>query len=110
MINEEVQAEPKKIRKSRITKLIQRTLNTAKFESIVISVSLDEEIEWSTLEERDFKANNWNMILLKDFKETQEKVLEELGLSVKKAYFKTLADKDDRSDNDHSMSDLDTIG
>ena len=87
MKNGKVQAEQIPVRKSRITKTIQRLLSTAKFENITITEQIEEEIEWKTLEERSKKIDNWNTILLSQYKETEEAVLNELGLEIKKAYF-----------------------
>ncbi len=98
MTNDGVQTnKSSKPRKSMIRKSIQRTLTTAKFESIVIHDEFEEEIEWSSLEERQRKIDNWDTILIQNFKKTHDKVMEELGLSHKKAYFKnSLEDKDYR--------------
>lgn len=75
-------------RKSRIHKGIQRTLNTAKFESIVIQDFIEEDIEWSSLEERDRKVQNWETLLVNRFKQFHDQVMRELGLEHKVAYFK----------------------
>lgn len=99
-------------RKSRFTKGIERTLNTAKYESIVIKEEISEEIEWATMEERDKKLHNWTVVLINSFKETQNEVLQELGLENKKAFFKNLSDKDNRPEPGEleSLDTLDDIG
>lgn len=96
MSNGELQPSP--VRKSLIKKGIQRTLSTAKFETLVIYDEIEETIEWKTLEERDSKARNWETYLIDHFKKTQEQVLKELNLQTKHAYFKDPNDKDDRPD------------
>ncbi len=111
MDNDEVQAK-RQIRTSRIKKSIQRTLTTAKYESIVIHTEIDEEIQWSSLEEREKKSRNWDAFLIQDFKKTHDEVLKELQLSHKTAYFKNnLADKDHRADVgiSHELDDLDIL-
>ena len=105
MNNEEVQAKaktktkPGKIRTSIIRKSIQRTLSTAKYESIVIHDELEETIEWSSLSERDKKIRNWDTLLIKSFKQTHDEILKELNLTHKQAFFKdNLAEKDYRAE------------
>ena len=80
--------EAKKTRKSKIVRGIKRTLSTAQFETLVIEIGFEEEIEWTTLSERQKKIDNWNALLIKDFKESSDRILQELGITHKKAYFK----------------------
>lgn len=98
-------------RKSRIHKGIERTLNTAKFESIVIHDYIDEEIEWTTLEERDKKVNNWEGLLINRFKVFHDKVMNELRLEHKVAYFKE-SEPDYRAEpgKTNELDDLDSLG
>jgi len=81
-------AEATAPRKSVIRRDIKRTLSTAQYETLVIEVGIEEEIEWNNLEERHTKINNWNTLLIQDFKESSDRILEELGITHKKAYFK----------------------
>lgn len=83
----EVDAD-KPMRTSVIKKQIRRTLSTAQFETLVIEDGFEEIIEWRTISERDKKIDNWDVILLQRFKKSHDKILDELGLSHKKAYFK----------------------
>lgn len=109
MSNDKVQP----VRKSKIRKSIQRTLSTAKYESIVIHDEIEEEIEWQTLEERQAKITNWDTVLLQSFKKTHDRVLEELALAHKKAYFKNaLEEKDHRLEpgSTHELDGLDVLG
>jgi hypothetical protein len=86
-------------RKGRIRMGIQRTLSTAKYESIVIHYEIDEEVSWTSLQERQRKVKNWETLLVQEFQGTHDRVLEELKLSHKKAYFVNhLEDKDYRPD------------
>jgi len=115
MTNDKVQPEQvtdeKPIRKSRIHKGIQRTLNTAKFESVVVQDYIEEDIEWRTLEERDRKISNWETLLLTRFKQFHDQVMKELGLEHKVAYFKD-AEPDYRPEPGapNELDDLDAVG
>ncbi len=80
--------EVKKTRKSKIIRGIKRTLSTAQFETLVIEIGFEEEIEWTTPSERQKKIDNWNTLLIKDFKQSSDRILQELGITHKKAYFK----------------------
>ena len=77
-----------KTRKSRITRGIKRTLSTAQYETLVIEIGFEEEIEWSSPSERQKKIDNWNTLLIKDFQQSSDRILQELGITHKKAYFK----------------------
>ena len=94
---------------SRIKKGIERTINTAKYESIVIHSFLEEEIEWSSLEERQQKSRNWDKFLVDDFKKTHDYVLEELGLGEKSAYFKNALDSGKLEPSKDELKFLDTL-
>ena len=91
--NDKVCSETKNdiIHTSKITKGIKRTLNTAAYETIVIENTIEEEITWKTLEERDRKIQKWESVFVDDFKRSHDSILEELGLSHKKAYFKKVS-------------------
>jgi hypothetical protein len=99
---------PEQKRQSKIRKMIQRTISTAKFEGIVIADEIEETIEWSTLEERQEKIKNWEAILIDEFRQSHDHILEELGLSQKKAYFKNNLDKDYRPDPS-TFKELDSV-
>lgn len=83
-----VSEQNKQPRRSKIVRGIKRTLSTAQFETLVIEIGFEEEIEWTSLSERQQKIDNWNTVLLADFKQTSDRLLNELGLNHKKAYFK----------------------
>lgn len=76
------------MRKSRIRKAVVRKLNTAKYETIDIIVEHEHEVEW---EDGDIsslmkKSDGVGKIVLKDYQETEGKVLEELRLSAHSAF------------------------
>lgn len=120
MDNAKVQTEssdtPVKVRKSIIRKSIQRTLSTGKFETIVIQDGIEEEIEWTTLDERQKKLKNWETLLIQGFKQSHDRILDELSLSHKKAFFKNnLEDKSDYQidlgePESRKLDDLDALG
>jgi len=87
MTKKDVDAD-KPIRTSVIKKQIRRTLSTAPYETIVIEDGFEEVIEWKTVSERDAKIENWTTILLQGYKKSHDRILDELGLSHKKAHFK----------------------
>lgn len=113
MSNGEVQPEIKPKRISKIRKAIERKFSTAKYESLVIHDEIEEEIEWSTLEERQQKISNWETVLLQNFSKLQTRVFDELDLAIKKAYFQNnLEDKDMRlpPGEKHEFDGLDEVG
>jgi len=103
------------VRKTRIRKGLHRTLNTEKYQTLVIINEIEEDIEWSTLEEREKKLKNWEALLLKNFKEFHDRALDELGLKHKQAFFKDAAQTcstptpDSTNDLD-SLDSLDSLG
>lgn len=107
-----------KIRKSLVNRAIKRTIQTAQYESLVIEVGIEEEIEWTTLSERQKKIDNWTTLLLQDFKQSSDRIITDLGFTHKKAYFnnpseetkekfKSIADAQERG---LDLDDLDTLG
>lgn len=112
-------SEDAKIRKSKLVRGIRRTLSTAQFETLVIEVGIEEEIEWKTLNERQKKIDNWNTLLIKDFQQSSDRILEGLGLTHKKAYFKNPTQETIEKYSEQAkqstpkaleLDDLDTIG
>lgn len=114
MANGKVQPDSKNtdkvVRKSRIHKGIERTLNTAKYESIVIHDYIEEDIEWTDLKERNSKIDAWETLLLNRFKQFHDQVMRELQLEHKVAYFKE-AERDYRPEAGEKteLDDLDTL-
>lgn len=75
----------KEKRKTVITKAISRKIQTAKYENIQISVSVQEEIDWDNLDEKTKKHQAVTKVLLNDYKQTEKDVLKELNLMNKPA-------------------------
>lgn len=98
----------KPLRKSRIRKGLHRTLNTEKYQTLVIIDEIEEEIEWRTIEERDKKIRNWETLLLREFKQSHDRILSELNLVHKKAYFVDGTEKDPRPEPGEQY-ELDTL-
>lgn len=69
-----------KIKKSIVKKSILRKISTANYESLDISVEIEEEIEWTTIEERTNKTQKISQILLKDFVYTYNEVVNKIGV------------------------------
>ena len=66
--------------KSIIKKSISRGIQTKKFEQVTISVDIEEEVEWNTDQERDDGAKKVTDLLMKDFKNTYNEVVNILGV------------------------------
>jgi hypothetical protein len=110
MDNGKVQPNQKPSRKGRIQMGIHRTLSTERFQTIVIHYEIDEEIEWQTLTERENKVMNWQTVLTREFKDIHDRVLEELKLIHKKAYFKDMTEKNQAESYDMgSITNLDEL-
>ena len=108
-----------KVRVGKTARTLKRTLKTGEYESLVIEIGFEEEIEWKTLSERQQKIDNWNTVLLQDFKESSDRILLELGLNHKKAYFKNPSEAtmkkfanqvESAQTNEPNLDDLDTLG
>jgi hypothetical protein len=117
----EKKSETKKTRRSQLQRSIKRTIKTAEYESLVIEVGIEEEIEWSTLSERQEKIDNWTTLLLQDFKQSADRIVSDLGFTHKKAYFhnpseetkekfKAVAEAQERGLDLDDLDSLDTLG
>jgi len=101
----------KKKRVGRISKSIERIYNIAPYESLKITVRLEEDIEWGTLKERQKKSANWTKILTQDFNDTATGVFKDQNVSEHKVFHKNSAvEKDGSKDlNDLDAEELDGI-
>lgn len=92
---------------SQISKSIRRVYNVAKYESLEVTVSFQETVEWNTLEERQKKSDNITVLLMKDFDQTREKIFNEMAVSEQKTH-KSNAIKQDigESVEDLGLDDL----
>jgi hypothetical protein len=87
-------AEENVERKSKIVKSVERVFTTQnKYETVRIGVSFEEEIVWSTPEERQKKLNSITTNLINDYDRTKNSVMEEMGLQEKKAYVESALNK-----------------
>ena len=76
-------------RKTKIRKEIARNVQTKQFESLRVSIEVEEEIEWSTLAEKEAKHQKVTEIAIKDFQQTFDAVMDELKLTYKPAILAT---------------------
>jgi len=107
-------SDEKKMRKSTIHRHLKRTLSTAPYETLVIEIGFEEEIEWKSLQERQKKVDNWNTLLIQDFKQSSDRILTELGITHKKAYFnnpseETQAKYQKQAKEQAKVEDLDSL-
>ncbi len=72
-------------RVSGIVKTISRKFNTAKYETLEVSVTFEEKVEWVSLKERQDKLDNITKLLLNDFEKTRKEVFSTLGLKETKS-------------------------
>lgn len=68
------------VRTTKVTKGINRKVQTAKFEGIEICSHVEEVIEWKTLSERQKKLDAVSHHMNEDFKRTFDMAMKELGL------------------------------
>ena len=73
--------EVAKTRKSTIRKVIMRKYNTAKYETMDITVDHQHEIEWDSIDTLRKKSDNLTTLVTQDFDETAKKVFEELKMT-----------------------------
>jgi len=79
---------PKK-RSSKIKKSIERVFNIAKYETLRVSVGIEEEVQWDSMAERMSKSKACTSVLLDDFNKTVREAFENLKLAEDKAFLKT---------------------
>lgn len=65
--------------KTIISREIRRTIQTAPYESLVITEQLEEEIQWKTESEFNEKSQALRVKLIEQFKLTHDHELSELG-------------------------------
>ena len=82
-------ATEKKINKTIATKRIGRKIQPRSFESAEIMIETQDEIEWSTIEEREEGLANLTKLAIADFDETYAEVSRVLGIEEKKAFIKS---------------------
>jgi valyl-tRNA synthetase len=92
-------------RKAKVIRAIRRTHNIAKYESIEIITSMEDEIEYDSLEERAKKVDNLTRLLTMEAKRTEAIVFKELGTTPKLAFGKNVIDDGDRSEENEILGD-----
>lgn len=84
--------------KSIISKGVIRKIRTADFEQLDIICEYKEEtIEWNTQEERKKKTKEITKMLMEDFKDTYNEIINELGIDRCIGSVKTNIKKDNNS-------------
>jgi len=107
MSNGEIQPNTTRSRKGRVRIGIEREIQTSKFHQLVITCNIDEEIEWTSLEDWYQKRRNWDAILIRKYKEMRDQIMEELGFEEKVAYIKS---SDQNAVNaDKTLGELDDL-
>ncbi|MFW6172293.1 MAG: hypothetical protein ACOC5T_00915 [Elusimicrobiota bacterium] len=96
-----------KPRVTKVTKGIERVYNIGNYESVRVIETLEETIEWSSIEERQTKLKNINKHLVADFNITKNDLFVGLGMSEKKAFGKEKAN-DKVTVSDDVFDGLDT--
>jgi len=90
--------ENTQIRKSKITKFIERKYRMpVQYEMLTISIAYEEEIEWKDIDERSLKSKGITQKLLNDFRETKKDVFLRLSLDKSTANNSFVVDKDGKS-------------
>lgn len=72
-------------RKTVTRRRISRKIQPAQFESLEISVEVEDEFEWSTFQERDDKLSKHTKMVLDDFNHSFVTVCNALGITSHKA-------------------------
>ena len=89
-------------RKTMCRKRIARKIQPKNFESVDISVECEDEIEWTTMAERDSKLKKLTELITIEFQDTFKKVCDELGLENKPAFGKRFVEGDTKPEQETS--------
>ena len=73
-------------RETVFTKGITRTIQTSQFFSLTIQHIAQDTIEWATIEEREKKQESLTKLLVKNFIQTHDEVLDKLKLGQMHAF------------------------
>lgn len=92
--------------KTVVTKKIGRKINTGQYESADIVIEAQDEIEWSSIEERDKKLHKLTQLAIKDFQDTFVEVTEALGIQEKRAFVKNHGAKSAEPPKDNPKSKI----
>ena len=80
-------------RVTKVTKGIERVFNIGNFESIRISIHAEDEIEWSTIEERKEKLERVTKNLINDFNKSKEDIMSAFSAHEKKGFYENKLEK-----------------
>ena len=97
-------------RKGHVNMSIKRTIQTSRYHSLVMSCQVDEEIQWTSLDDWFQKQRNWESILIRRYKEMHDNILKELNMSEKQAYFNDSSEnKVNKVNVEKGLSQLDNL-
>lgn len=97
-------------RKSSIRKVITRKYNTAKYETMDITVEHQHEIEWDSIATLRAKSNNLTTLVIQDFDDTARKVMDELRVTSFAASMTNTSENAKRSLTAQEKQDFDKLG
>tara|TARA_Y100000034_G_scaffold101366_1_gene125605 strand:+ start:633 stop:929 length:297 start_codon:yes stop_codon:yes gene_type:complete len=75
-----------------VRKSITRTINTAQYENLILTVSVEKSLTSKTEKDMKKKIASLTEELIEDYKTTEGSVFDELNLSNKPAYIKNALD------------------
>lgn len=81
-----------KKRTTTASRRIGRKIQTQRFESLEVSIEVQDEIEWDTMEERQVKLTKLTNLSLMDFEDCFNTVCNSLGLDERANVTRTLED------------------
>ena len=88
-------------KQTKVRKGITHKIQTKQYESLEVTTSYEDTIEWKNVEERDQKLNKVSQLALIDFKKTFNAVCDDLGVKEKAGFAKI--EKEDGSVQSGSM-------
>ncbi|NJL70140.1 MAG: hypothetical protein HC888_00400 [Candidatus Competibacteraceae bacterium] len=75
-------------KKTSCRKRIARTIQTKQYETLNISIESEDEIEWTSIKDRDDKLAKLTNLAIRDFEETFNQVCEAFGFDEKRVFVK----------------------
>jgi len=94
----------------RITKCVtglSRKIQTSRFQSLTITRETEDEIRWSTMQERKTKMENATKLAIVDYKKVFDDVLAELKLQEVNAYY--VDEVAEKKLNNPKLEDMDDL-
>ena len=76
-------------KKTIVSRRISRKIQTKQYESAEITIECQDEIEWTSVEDRQSKLRKVTQLAILDFQETYVSVCEALGIEKKTAFIQS---------------------